>query len=522
MFRRSFGDVRKRQMRACITVSALLRPGLAQPDVKIRAAFEESACGGKPQRVERPRANVALQAASRTRDTLGLAERGCINTRRARARISSLRAARAKRCSDAEAARSAGGACARMGGELVRQVAARLPFARRAREPRRKRLCGLRSKCRCSAQSAPELAGSPCSRRKQVGPFRVSLRKNPRPDRASSLRSAVETGEVEVFTEVDDQLSLGRRSELSHTSAGDTGHVAYPRARTECRGGRFVGVSRSRSFEISPPPLHFLVQPPRRGHTGAAIQSCRPQGAGRIRGFSYFFGTRCRADKSSERREAGGAIGSYRAAGGARLVALRASARAWAAASRSACAVCCARPLDFCLPWRRGECLMAWVKPRSDALLAAGLGIGYLASARDRQARVGFTRDEGFIRVGARLRRWWRPVGTARPQSPASRTLDGYWAINHGQSVAAQGDGSDFPIAGFPGLFARRAHRQLSFPAMLLSSLAVALHLYGVDARRARRKRWWRRCSLAFMPRVFFTPHRLASTAGLRAVANYG
>src|SRR5580765_4719789 len=57
-------------------------------------------------------------------------------------------------------------------------------------------------------QSAPELAGFAVQQTEQVGPFRVSLRKNPKPDRASfDFVSAVETGEVEVFTEVDEQLS---------------------------------------------------------------------------------------------------------------------------------------------------------------------------------------------------------------------------------------------------------------------------------------------------------------------------
>ncbi|HXK18166.1 MAG TPA: hypothetical protein VNG33_10210, partial [Polyangiaceae bacterium] len=77
-------------------------------------------------------------------------------------------------------------------------------------------------------QSAPDLAGFAVQQTEQVGPFRVSLRKNPKPDRVSfDFVSAVETGQVEVFTEVDEQPSPCRRSELSHTSSGGLlGHVA--------------------------------------------------------------------------------------------------------------------------------------------------------------------------------------------------------------------------------------------------------------------------------------------------------
>src|SRR5882672_7934599 len=53
-------------------------------------------------------------------------------------------------------------------------------------------------------QSAPELAGFPVRQTQALGPFRVSLRRNPTPDPiAFDFVTAVDAGEVEVFVDFD-------------------------------------------------------------------------------------------------------------------------------------------------------------------------------------------------------------------------------------------------------------------------------------------------------------------------------
>jgi len=94
-------------------------------------------------------------------------------------------------------------------------------------------------------ESAPELAGFSREQTRKVGAFSLSLRKNPHPQPTLfNFVSAVEAGQVEVFTELEGArmpCPLNPRARVE--TGGLHGHVAYPARRFECQRERFVGVS---------------------------------------------------------------------------------------------------------------------------------------------------------------------------------------------------------------------------------------------------------------------------------------
>jgi hypothetical protein len=94
-------------------------------------------------------------------------------------------------------------------------------------------------------EGAPELAGFRTQRTERIGQFSVSLRQNPKPEAVLfDFVTAVDLGEVEVFTELDGQRRPCPFSTRARVATGGLhGHVAYPRQRHECQGGRFVGVT---------------------------------------------------------------------------------------------------------------------------------------------------------------------------------------------------------------------------------------------------------------------------------------
>ena len=167
-------------------------------------------------------------------------------------------------------------------------------------------------------ESAAELAGFPVTRTRQVGPFRVSLRQNPKPEPASfDFVTAVDSGAVEVFIDVDNQLSPCRRVEHAHTSSGGLhGHVAYPRVRYECGGGRFVGATLSEDQAYRAHRC-ILAQAPDTGSVVLRFTSvpASPQFVG-FAGFSYFLERDVAADEIElSLDEAGSELGRYRASG---------------------------------------------------------------------------------------------------------------------------------------------------------------------------------------------------------------
>lgn len=200
---------------------------------------------------------------------------------------------------------------------LVRQVApAAFPLAELARPDND----GFASFWEVSllGQSAPELSGFSVKRVQEVGPFRVSLRQNPRPEPPRfDFVTAVEQGEVEVFVDVEQQLSPCRRSERAHTSTGGLhGHVAYPRVRYECGGGRFAGVGLIEDQDYRPRRC-VLVQPPDAGALllRFAAVPASPRLVG-FAGFSYFLERDVAVDEVElSVAEGGAALGSHRASG---------------------------------------------------------------------------------------------------------------------------------------------------------------------------------------------------------------
>jgi hypothetical protein len=138
--------------------------------------------------------------------------------------------------------------------------------------------------------SAPELAEFPISERRRVGVFELRIHRNPAPEPPRyDFVDAVESGAAEVFTELDGQRTPCEQATRPHTSSGGLhGHVAYPRQRYECAGGRLVGVTLIED-ETYRPRRCVLAQPPTRGKLWLRFQgvpaSKRLVGYG---GFSYF------------------------------------------------------------------------------------------------------------------------------------------------------------------------------------------------------------------------------------------
>jgi hypothetical protein len=167
-------------------------------------------------------------------------------------------------------------------------------------------------------QSAPELSEFPAEQAQQLGPFRVSLRKNPKPEPTLfDFVTAVDAGEVEVFTDIENQRSPCRRSEHPRGSTGGLhGHVAFPRVRHECEGARFVGVTLIEDQAYRPHRC-ILAQAPAGGSVVLRFTSVpatrRLVGFG---GFSYFLERDVATDEVELTvAEAGSALGQYRSSG---------------------------------------------------------------------------------------------------------------------------------------------------------------------------------------------------------------
>lgn len=94
-------------------------------------------------------------------------------------------------------------------------------------------------------ERAPELEGFQVDRSQRVGKFQLSWWRNPQPQPVSfDFVSAVDLGEVEVFTELDGQRRPCPRGVRPRTATGGLhGHVAYPRQRFECSSNRLVAVT---------------------------------------------------------------------------------------------------------------------------------------------------------------------------------------------------------------------------------------------------------------------------------------
>jgi hypothetical protein len=166
--------------------------------------------------------------------------------------------------------------------------------------------------------SAPELEGFAVQRTQRIGKFQVSLRQNPRPEPVLfDFVSAVDLGEVEVFSELEGQRRPCRLSQRPRASTGGLhGHVAYPRQRHECQGERIVAVSLIEDRDYRPHRC-VLTQLPDSGSVvlrfSAVPASRRLVG---FLGFSYFLERDVAADAAAlSVSESGRALGEQRAAG---------------------------------------------------------------------------------------------------------------------------------------------------------------------------------------------------------------
>ena len=167
-------------------------------------------------------------------------------------------------------------------------------------------------------ESAPELAGFSVQRTQRVGKFRLSLRQNPKPEPVSfDFVTAVDRGEVEIFTDRGGQRQPCRLAPRARTLTGGLhGHVAYPRQRYDCAGGRFVGVTLIEDAAYRPHRCGLTQLPA----DGSVVLSFSAVPAGKrlvgFAGFSYLLG-RNDATEAVELdvTEAGQTVGRYRAAG---------------------------------------------------------------------------------------------------------------------------------------------------------------------------------------------------------------
>lgn len=166
--------------------------------------------------------------------------------------------------------------------------------------------------------SAPELEGFAVQRTQRIGKFQVSLRQNPQPDPVRfDFVSAVDLGEVEIFTELEGERRACRLTQRSRAATGGLhGHVAYPAQRYECQGGRMVAVSLIEDQSYRPHRC-VLTQVPDSGSLVLSFSSV-PASARLVgfAGFSYFLERDIEVDQVALGfREAGQALGEQRAAG---------------------------------------------------------------------------------------------------------------------------------------------------------------------------------------------------------------
>jgi hypothetical protein len=146
---------------------------------------------------------------------------------------------------------------------------------------------------------APELERFPLTKSEQFGKFQLSWRQNPKPDPVLfDFVSAVDRGEVEIFAELEGVRRPCAVTQRARTSTGGLhGHVAYPRARHECPGGRIVAVTLSEDQAYRPHRC-VLTQLPDAGRIVLRFSSA-PATARLVgfTGFSYFLERDAQADE---------------------------------------------------------------------------------------------------------------------------------------------------------------------------------------------------------------------------------
>jgi 4-amino-4-deoxy-L-arabinose transferase-like glycosyltransferase len=146
---------------------------------------------------------------------------------------------------------------------------------------------------------------------------------------------------------------------------------------------------------------------------------------------------------------------------------------------------------------------------RWDALIAAALGLSYLALLLGTVGNLGYARDEGFYFYAARTLEGFFDVLSERGTEAFARpVIDRYFAVNHEHPVLMKGlfALSHRILHDRFGLFAEEgtAYR---FPGMLMAVLAiVVLYLWGREVR-GRVAGVISALLFALMPRIFYHAH---------------
>jgi 4-amino-4-deoxy-L-arabinose transferase-like glycosyltransferase len=143
---------------------------------------------------------------------------------------------------------------------------------------------------------------------------------------------------------------------------------------------------------------------------------------------------------------------------------------------------------------------------QADALIAAGLFAGYLATLLATAGSLGFTRDEGFYFAAARAYDAWFELLKQNPeQAFTPAVVDRYWSVNHEHPSLTK---SLFALSHrfLAGLF-NETSTSFRLPGMLLSSLAVAVTFLWGRRVLGRAGGIVAALSFALMPRVFFHAH---------------
>ncbi len=148
----------------------------------------------------------------------------------------------------------------------------------------------------------------------------------------------------------------------------------------------------------------------------------------------------------------------------------------------------------------------AWFAARTDALIASALFVGYLALLLATAGSLGFMRDEGFYFAAARAYGDWFAVLWHTPADALTpAVVDQYWSVNHEHPALIK---SLFALSNrwLAGVFSQPS-TSFRFPAMLLSSLAVAVTFVWGRRVLGRAAGVVAALSFAFMPHVFFHAH---------------
>jgi hypothetical protein len=149
---------------------------------------------------------------------------------------------------------------------------------------------------------------------------------------------------------------------------------------------------------------------------------------------------------------------------------------------------------------------IAWLLARADALIAAALFLGYLTLLLQTAGSLGFMRDEGFYFSAARAYgEWFGLLGQSPTEALTPTVVDRHWAVNHEHPALIK---SLFALSNrwFSGAFSE-ASQSFRFPAMVLSSFAVALTFAWGRRTVGRGGGLVAALSFAFMPHVFFHAH---------------